>query len=135
VADTDAEATSTLLRAPAAVIAAAYVLGLTLGELSRPISASASPLAVFAATALICAPFLMPSRWFRAHPAALWIWMAGAAALATARAVAMALWLYSPQPDPAWFVKALGDLFVAGLLWMAAVAVWRKGSLPRVYAQ
>jgi hypothetical protein len=124
--DTDAEATTTILRTPAAVIAAAYLLGRLFGELSRPASMFASPPAVYLVTLFVCGAFLAPARWFHARPALLWIWMFVAAGIATARAIALALWLYSQQPDGAWLIKALGDLFVAGLLWMAAVAVWRS---------
>lgn len=126
MSDTDAEATTTILRTPAAVIAAAYLVGLLFGELSRPASMFASPPVVYLATVFVCGAFLAPARWFRAQPALHWIWMFAAAGIATARAVAMALWLYSQQPDGAWFIKALGDLFVAGLLWVAAIAVWRS---------
>ena len=131
IEDTDAADTPTrLLRAPAAVVAAAYIAGLLTGAVARPALTAPSAGVVFLLTAFVCGPFLLPTRWFRRQPSLLWGWMFAAAVMATTRAVTMAAWLYPRLPLDAWFVKAVVDLVVCALLWTAAIAVWRSSRPP-----
>ena len=123
----DADPATVVLRAPAAAIAAAYVVGLFYGVAARPLSAPGWSAVLVLFTVLVCGPFLMPARWFRRQPSLLWGWMLAAALMATTRAVAMAVWLFSRLPLDAWLVKTVVDLVVCSLLWVAAVAVWRAG--------
>jgi hypothetical protein len=118
-----------LLRAPAAVAAGAFVVGLTTGAIVPRLAAtgSAAPVTYLLAIA-ICAPFLLPTAWYRRHRA-LWFWMAAAAALATLRAVFMAGFLLPHQPFGPWLLKAAMDLFAAAALWLAAAAVHRIPAL------
>jgi hypothetical protein len=114
-----------LVRAPAAVAAAAFVVGVTTGGIVGPFTASgpASPV-TYLLTLAICAPFLLPTAWYRRHRA-LWFWMAAAAALATVRAVFMAGFLLPYQPVGPWLLKISMDLLAAAVLWIAAIAVYR----------
>lgn len=115
-----------LLRAPAAIAAGAFVVGLATGAIVGPFVAptTASP-ATYLLTMVVCAPFLIPTAWYRRHPA-LWFWMAAAAALATVRAVFMAGFLLPYQPVGAWLLKVSMDLLAAAVLWIAAMAVRRS---------
>ena len=121
--DSDREGNAALMRAPAALAAAAFLLGLVTGQFARLTNAPApSTLALFIAL-LVCAPFLLPTPWYRHR--ALWIWMAAAAAFASVRAVALAGWLLPHQPWDAWIVKTIIDLVVAAMLWLAVAAAAR----------
>lgn len=115
-----------LLRAPAAVAAGAFVLGITTGAIVGPFTAtgSTSPITYFL-TLTICAPFMLPTAWYRRHRT-LWFWMAGAAAIATLRAVFMAGFLLPYQPLGSWLLKTVMDLLAAAALWLATVAVNRS---------
>jgi hypothetical protein len=113
-----------LLRAPAAIASAAFVIGTAAGAVARPFtSAPASPV-TYVVTLLICVPFLLPTLWYRRHRV-LWLWMASAAALATMRAVFMAGFLLPHQTPVEWLLKTGMDLLAASALCVAAAAVKR----------
>ena len=120
--DPDAIATTTLLRAPAAAISGAYVLGLVVGESARPLSADPLSMAFYACVALVLLPFLLPSRWFDRAPALLNAWLIAGAVVATARAAFMAGWLFPRLPLSSWLTKMALDLALVGALWVAAMA-------------
>jgi hypothetical protein len=119
--DREAIATTTLLRAPAAAIAGAYVVGLVVGQSARPLSADALSIGFYVATAIVLLPFVLPSRWFARAPAVLRGWMIGAAIVATARAVFVAGWLFARLPAAAWVPKVLFDVVILAALWLAAL--------------
>ena len=125
--DSDAIATTTLLRAPAAIIAGAYVVGLVIGESARPLSADPLSIGFYACTALVLLPFVLPSRWFDRAPALLNAWLVAGAAIATARAAFMAGWLFPRLPLTSWLTKLLFDLVLVAALWIAAIATRRSG--------
>jgi hypothetical protein len=112
-----------LLRAPAAVGAGAFVAGVATGAIVGPFASlpPASPL-TYIVTAIVCAPFLFPTNWYRRHRV-LWYWIAAAAAVATIRAVFMAGFLLPYQPPGAWLLKTMMDLLAAAILWIAALAL------------
>jgi hypothetical protein len=112
----------TLLRAPAAVIAGAYVVGLIIGESAKPLSAAPLSLAFYAGMALVLAPFVLPVRWFRRSPRILGAWMLAAAIVVTARAAFMAGWLFPRLPLTSWLTKLSLDLVLAAAMWIAALA-------------
>ena len=118
-----------LLRAPAALAAGAFVVGVATGAFVGPFvtAASASPL-TYLLTLAVCTPFLLPTTWYRRHRV-LWFWMAAAAALATLRAVFMAGFLLPHQPLGSWLLKTAMDLCAAGVLWIAAAAL-HQAPLP-----
>lgn len=117
----DDVSTTTLLRAPAAAIAGAYVVGLIVGQSARPLSADPLSIGFYVATAIVLLPFLLPTRWFNRAPSVLRGWMIGAAIVATARAVFMAGWLFARLPVAAWVPKVLFDLVILAALWLAAL--------------
>ena len=112
-----------LVRAPAALAAGAFVVGVATGAVVGPFvtATTASPL-TYLLTVAVCTPFLLPTAWYRRHRV-LWLWMAAAAALATVRAVFMAGFLLPYQPLGAWLLKAGMDLLAAAVLCVAAAAL------------
>ena len=120
--DSDAIATTTLLRAPAAVIAAAYAIGLMIGESARPLSADPLSIGFYACTALVLLPFVLPTRCFERAPAVLKAWLVAGAIIATARAAFMAGWLFPRLPLTSWATKLTFDLLLVAALWISAVA-------------
>ena len=113
-----------LVRAPAALAAGAFVVGVATGAIVGPFvtaATTASPL-TYLLTVAICTPFLLPTAWYRRHRA-LWLWVAVAAAVATARAVFMAGFLLPHQSLGAWLLKAGMDLLAAAVLCIAAAAL------------
>jgi hypothetical protein len=120
-----------LLRAPAAVAAAAFLVGVAVGATAGPLApggpgsnAQPSRAMTLAITLAVCAPFVLPTTWYRRHRL-LWIWMASAAAFATIRAVFMAGFLLPYQPLGVWMLKVSMDFLAAAVLWTAAIAVHR----------
>jgi hypothetical protein len=125
--DPEAIVTTRLLRAPAAIIAGAYVLGLVVGESARPLSVDPLSIGFYACTALVLLPFVLPARWFDRAPALLNAWLVAGAAIATARAAFMAGWLFPRLPVTSWLTKLLFDLALVAALWVAAIATRRAG--------
>ena len=119
------------LRPLAAVIAGAYIVGLILGESARPLSAAPLSAAFYAGAALVLAPFLLPSAWFRRSPRVLAAWMLGAAIVVTIRAAFMAGWLFPRLEWTGWLTKLTMDLVLAAALWAAAIAQRRSGEAVR----
>jgi hypothetical protein len=118
-----------LLRAPAAVAAGAFLVGLGTGAVVAPLGTEASPSAItYVVTMAVCAPFLLPTAWYRRYRT-LWLWMAAAAAIATVRAVFMAGFLLPHQSPGPWLLKTAMDLLAAGILWLATLAM-RRAPVP-----
>ena len=111
----------TLLRAPAAAIAGAYVVGLVVGESARPLSADPLSMGFYVAAAIVLLPFMLPSRLFNRAPAVLRGWMTAAAIVATARAVFMAGWLFARLPAASWLPKFAFDFVIVAALWLAVL--------------
>jgi hypothetical protein len=127
--DVDAPDTElALLRAPATIAVAAFVGGLTVGELGKAISGQPFASMPYWFAIVVCAPFLFPSRWFgdRSSVSVVRAWLLIAAVLATLRLAYFCAWAYSQRPLTIWFVMLLLDLAVAVALWVAAYALlWR----------
>ena len=118
-----------LLRAPAAVAAGAFVVGVAVGAIAAPFAAvplasPSTPALTYLLAIAVCAPFLLPTSWYRRHRV-LWLWMAAGAALATMRAVFMAGFLLPHQSAGVWLLKTSMDLLAVAVLWLAAFAVKR----------
>ena len=113
-----------LLRAPAALAAGAFLVGLLAGEATRRPSVPPQATATYLLTLLVCVPFLLPTSWYRRRRL-LWLWMAAAAVVTTIRAVFMAGFLLPYQPIGPWLLKSAMDLLAAAVLWVAALAVKR----------
>jgi hypothetical protein len=114
-----------LLRAPAAVAAGAFVVGVSAGAVAGPFASLPPSPVTYLLTLLVCLPFLLPTAWYHRRRA-LWTWMAAAAAFATVRAVFMAGFLLPYQPVGAWLLKVSMDLLAVAFLWIAAAAVRRS---------
>jgi hypothetical protein len=113
-------------RAPAAVIAGAYVVGLILGESAKPLSAEPLSIAFWIATAIVLLPFTLPTRWFRRSPRILSAWMIASAVVVTARTAFMAGWLFPRIELSGWLTKLTLDLVLTAALWVAALNMRRS---------
>jgi lysylphosphatidylglycerol synthetase-like protein (DUF2156 family) len=133
VHDPDAATTVALLRAPAAVVAAAFLAGLVAAEAAvrgRGLQSRGWDALGYAGVVLVMIPFLLPSRWYRRGAMMMRLWIAGAAAAASCRAVYMSAALYSHRPAPEWLMVTGLYLVEAATLWLAVFAVHR-GPVPR----
>jgi hypothetical protein len=126
VEDPDSELT--LLRAPAAVAIGAFVLGLTVGELGKAVAGEHFGSTGYWLAILVCAPFLLSSRWFARGWTGIVLrgWLLLAAAAATLRIVHFCVMAYSRRPLGIWVVIVLLDTIVAGALWLAVYALVRR---------
>jgi hypothetical protein len=113
-----------LLRAPAAVVAGAFIVGVAAGAVAAPFTSAPPSALTYLLTIAVCVPFLLPTAWYRGYRR-LWLWMAAAAAFATMRAVFMAGFLLPHQPLGAWLLKTSMDLLAVTVLWVAAFATKR----------
>ena len=113
-----------LLRAPAAVAAGAFVVGVAAGAVAGPFASLPPSPVTYLLTLLVCLPFMLPTALYTRHRV-LWIWMLAAAVFATLRAVFMAGFLLPYQPVGAWLLKVSMDLLAACALWLAVAAVKR----------
>jgi hypothetical protein len=114
-----------LLRAPAAVAAGAFVVGVAAGAVAGPFASLPPSPVTYLVTLLVCLPFMLPTAWYTRHRV-LWFWMAAAAVFATVRAVFMAGFLLPYQPVGAWLLKVSMDLLAVVVLWVATAAVRRS---------
>jgi hypothetical protein len=117
-----------LLRAPAAVAISAFVVGLTVGELAKAVAGEPFASARYWLAIAVCAPFLLASRWFGAGWAGFLLrgWLLIAAAAATLRIGYFCAMSYSRRPLGIWIVIVLLDTVVAGALWLATYALFRR---------
>ena len=133
VQDPDAATTVALLRAPAAVVAAAFLAGLVAAEAAvrgRGLYSRGWDALGYVSVVLVMIPFLLPSRWYRRGATMMRLWITGAAATASCRAVYMSAALYSHRTAPEWLMLTGLYLVEAGTLWLAVFAVYR-GPVPR----
>jgi hypothetical protein len=124
----DAAATTTLLRAPAAVAASFFLAGAlaaqivwTNGTLDAALEAAVRSLLV----GLVCVPFLLSSRRYRAGQTVMRAWIAAAALAVTLRSIYLCVSLF-PLPAGPWLIAAVVQVAVTGACWLAVYAlVWR----------
>jgi hypothetical protein len=124
----DPESELALLRAPAAVAIGAFVAGLTIGELGKAVAGEPFGSLQYWIAILVCAPFLISSRWFGRgrRGAVLRGWLIVAAAAATLRIVYFCVMAYSRRPLGNWVVIVLLDAAVTAALWLAVYALLRR---------
>lgn len=130
VIDEEAATTTTLFRAPAATITAAFLAGLVIGEVSRSAAARGplgSTLAWYLAVGLVTLPFFLPSAWYRPGQTIMRAWITAAAVAASIRGVYVCAGLYALRPLIQWLMVAALDLAVLGTLWLAVYGVRRSG--------
>jgi len=130
--DTEAATTTALLRAPAAIVSAAFLAGLVAGEVASPrhtLPPPARDLLRFALVAFVMIPFLLPSRWYQPGRRVMRMWIVAAALMASARAVYMSVGLYSHRPWDEWLMLTVLHFAEIGTLWLAVFAV-RRSPMP-----
>jgi hypothetical protein len=117
-----------LLRAPAAVAIGAFVLGLTIGELGKAFAGEHFASTEYWIAILVCAPFLLSSRWFGKGWSGVVLrgWLLVASAAATLRIVYFCAMAYSRRPLGIWIVIVLLDTTVVGAVWLASYALLRR---------
>ena len=81
------------------------------------------------AVAVVCAPFLMATRRYRAGQTGMRIWLIAAAVAATLRTVYLCVSLF-PLPLVSWLLGSALQLALLSTLWLA-VYVLRPSTLSR----
>ncbi|HEX9368353.1 MAG TPA: hypothetical protein VF921_17110 [Vicinamibacterales bacterium] len=126
----DRAATTTLLRAPAAVVAAAFLVGVIAGaavssyRAGGPAIADALPCL---AAGFVCVPFLVPSECYRPARTGMRAWLPAAAFIASIRTAWLCVSLYPARPSLGnWLMAAGLQVALAGTLWLAVFAVLRR---------
>lgn len=124
----DAEATTTLLRAPAAIAASFFLVGAfaaqvvwSNGTFEALVASAVRGLAV----ALVCVPFLLASRRYRSGRTAMRAWIVAAAIAATIRSIYLCVSLF-PLPVGPWLVAVGVQVALVGTFWLAVFAVSRR---------
>ena len=123
----DAAATVTLLRAPAAIAAGFFLGGAIVGQAvwsTATLEATAFALLRCVAVALVCVPFLLPSRRYRPGRTAMRVWIVAAAIAATLRSIDLCVSLF-PLPAREWLTAVAVQVAVLSALWLAVFAVRR----------
>jgi hypothetical protein len=124
----DAAATVTLLRTPAAIAAAFFLGGAVVGQAvwsTATLEATAYAGLRCLAVAVVCVPFLLPSRRYRAGRTAMRAWIVAAAIAATLRSIDLCVSLF-PLPARAWLTAVGVQLAILSALWLAVFAVRRS---------
>jgi hypothetical protein len=123
----DPDSALALLRAPAAVAIGAFMVGLTIGELGKAIAGKRFASPEYWLAVLVCAPFLVSSRWFGSgwRGRVLRGWLIAAAAAVTLRLVYFCAMAYSHRPFEIWIMIVVLDAAVAGAVWLAVAALFR----------
>ncbi len=125
----DAEATTTLLRAPAAIAAACFFVGAVLGQAvwsTATREATAGAVLRCLTAGLVCAPFLLSSKRYRQGRRLMRAWIVAAALAASLRSIQLLASLY-PLPLTEWLIAAGVQLALVGVFWLAVYAlVWRS---------
>jgi hypothetical protein len=123
----DAAATVTLLRTPAAIAAAFFLGGAVVGQaMWSTATPEATAFAVLRclAVALVCVPFLLPSRWYQPGRTMMRVWIVAAGIAATLRAIDLCVSLF-PLPAREWLTAVAVQVAILSALWVAVVAVRR----------
>ena len=126
----DAAATTTLLRAPAAIVAAAFLGGVVAGEAAwsnGTLEAAGAAALRCLAVSLVCVPFLLSSKRYRAGRTAMRAWIVAAALVASIRTIYLCVSLY-PLPFGTWVMAAGLQVALVGTLWLAVVALRRPSA-------
>jgi hypothetical protein len=128
----DSAATTTLLRAPAAVAASFFLVGaLTAqvvwsnGTFEGAVAAALRSLVV----GLVCVPFLLPSRRYRSGQSVIRVWIVAAALAVTLRSIYLCVSLF-PLPAGQWFVALGVQVAVLGAFWLAVYALVGRPRRP-----
>lgn len=129
----DAAATTTLLRAPAAVAAAFFLIGAIAGQIvwsNGTLEATSLAALRCLAVSFVCVPFLLSTRRYRSGRTAMRAWIVAAALAASVRSIYLCVSLF-PLPLGDWLIAAGVQVALLGALWLAVFAlVWRGPRRP-----
>lgn len=117
----DAAATRTLLRAPAAIAAFCFLAGAVAAQIAWfnwTLEGAVFAVLRCLAVAVVCAPFLLASRRYRAGQTAMQIWLIAAAVAASLRTVYLCVSLL-PLPLVSWLLGSALQLALLSTLWLA----------------
>ena len=121
----DAAATTTLLRAPAAIAAAAFLGGAIIGQAvwsNGTLEGMSAAALRCLAVSLVCVPFLLSTSRYRSGNTAMRTWIVAAACVASARSAYLCVSLY-PLPVRDWLIAVGLQVALLGALWLAVFAV------------
>lgn len=117
----DAAATVTLLRAPAAIAAICFLGGAVAAQVAwfnGTLEGAAFAVLRCLAVALVCVPFLVSSRRYRAGQTAMRAWLIAAAVAASLRTVYLLVSLF-PLPFVSWLIGSTLQVALVSTLWLA----------------
>jgi hypothetical protein len=124
----DAAATTTLLRAPAAIAAAFFLIGALAAQVvwsNGTVEAGAAAAVRSLGVGFVCVPFLVSSRRYRAGRTAMRAWLVAAALLGSLRSIQLCVSLF-PLPLGEWLIAAVVQIALIGVLWLAVFALVRR---------
>ena len=127
----DAAATTTLLRAPAAIAASFFLVGALAAQVVWSNGTSEAMVASVLrslAAGLVCVPFLLSSRRYRAGQTMMRAWIVAAALAVTLRSIYLCVSLF-PLPSGEWLIVVAVQAAVVGAFCVAVVAVLRPPTL------
>lgn len=126
----DAAATTALLRAPAAVVSAFFLVGAATAQAvwsNGTFEAAAASALRGLAVALVCVPFLLASRRYRSGRTVMRAWIVAAAFAVALRSVYLCVSLF-PLPAGEWLIAVGVQVAVVGAFCLAVYAVLRPPS-------
>jgi hypothetical protein len=124
----DAAATTTLLRAPAAVAAAFFLVGAVAGQVAwsnGTLEAGVAAALRCLAVGFACVPFLLSSQRYRPGRTAMRAWLVAAAVVGSLRSIQLCVSLF-PLPVGEWLVAAGVQVALLGVVWLAVFALVRR---------
>jgi hypothetical protein len=133
----DAAATTTLLRAPAAVAAAFFLIGALAGQVvwsNGTLEAAGFAALRCLAVGLVCAPFFLSSQRYRSGRTAMRVWIVAAALAASVRSIYLCVSLF-PLPLGDWLTAAGLQVALLGTLWLAVYAVHARNRPVSILGQ
>src|SRR5258708_5816818 len=120
----EAAAITTLLRAPAAVVAVFFPLCAIAPPVAWADRTSAAAVAAALrclGVAIVCVPFLLSSKRYRAGRTVMRAWIVTAAAAASLRSIQLIVSLF-PLPLTEWLIAGGVQIALMGVFWIAVFA-------------
>lgn len=126
----DAEATTTLLRAPAAIAASFFLVGALAAQVAwsnGTLEASVAAVARSLVVGVVCVPFLLSSRSYRPGRPVMRAWIVAAALAVAVRSIYLCVSLF-PLPVGEWLIAVAVQAAIFGAFCLAVFAVMRPPS-------
>jgi len=123
----DAEATTTLLRAPAAIAASFFLVGALAAQVAwsnGTLEASVAAVVRSLVVGLVCVPFLLSSRWYRPGRRVMRAWIVVAAVAVALRSIYLCVSLF-PLPVGEWLIAVAVQAAIFGAFCLAVFVVMR----------